>query len=98
MALPEVWNVQEGSSQTAVLTTKIPYIRRVNGVTQHYLPYHGRCRLPSVKNFQLVYEDDQEHVVLMFGKDSKHTYCMDYRWVKRWVWIHSVESAIGFAC
>lgn len=90
--------MQEGSSQTAVLTTKIPYIRRVNGVTQHYLPYHGRCRLPSVKNFQLVYEDDQEHVVLMFGKDSKHTYCMDYRWVKRWVWIHSVESAIGFAC
>jgi hypothetical protein len=39
----------------------------------------GRVKLPSVKNFQLVRDIDQDTVILQFGKVSDHSFSLDYR-------------------
>ncbi|CAD7698850.1 unnamed protein product [Ostreobium quekettii] len=44
------------------------------------LNFKGRVTEASVKNFQLVPEDDQEHVVLQFGKIGEDTFTMDFMW------------------
>eukprot|EP00959_Pyramimonas_sp_CCMP1952_P379531 7950155-Pyramimonas_sp.AAC.1 len=37
------------------------------------LNFHGRVKLASVKNFQLVAEDNKDHIILQFGKVSAVT-------------------------
>mmetsp|Transcript_12624 Transcript_12624/g.22347 ORF Transcript_12624/g.22347 Transcript_12624/m.22347 type:complete len:422 (+) Transcript_12624:173-1438(+) len=44
------------------------------------LNFNGRVTEASVKNFQLVTDDDQNHVILQFGKIGKNTFTMDYMW------------------
>lgn len=34
----------------------------------------------SVKNFQLVSDADQEHIIVQFGKTGEDTFTMDYQW------------------
>lgn len=36
--------------------------------------------MASVKNFQLVDPDDQENVLLQFGRVGKDVFNMDYQW------------------
>jgi len=43
------------------------------------LNFNGRVTHASVKNFQLI-ADDEEHVILQFGKVGKDTFTMDYAW------------------
>ena len=40
----------------------------------------GRVTEASVKNFQLVADNDHNHVILQFGKISKNVFTMDYQW------------------
>lgn len=43
------------------------------------LPFFGRVKKASAKNFQLVVDKDPNTIYLMFGKISKDVYCLDYR-------------------
>ena len=62
-----------------VLTNKSP---RWNEQMQAYcLNFNGRVTHASVKNFQLVDEcDEDERVVLQFGKVGKDMFTMDFQW------------------
>lgn len=44
------------------------------------LNFNGRVTMASVKNFQLVSPEDQERVVLQFGRVSKDLFTMDFQW------------------
>lgn len=44
------------------------------------LNFNGRVTEASVKNFQLVSDDNHNHVILQFGKVGKNTFTMDYQW------------------
>lgn len=43
------------------------------------LPFFGRVKKASAKNFQLVVNDDPNTIFLMFGKISKDVFCLDFR-------------------
>jgi tubby and related proteins len=43
------------------------------------LNFNGRVTMASVKNFQLVTPDDQETIVLQFGRVGKDLFTMDFR-------------------
>lgn len=49
-------------------------------VGAYVLNFNGRVTMASVKNFQLVNPDDQETVLLQFGRVGKDSFTMDYRW------------------
>jgi len=49
-------------------------------VAAFVLNFNGRVTQASVKNFQLVLEEDEERVVLQFGKVGKDEFTMDYSW------------------
>jgi len=67
------------SDDMIVLTNKSP---RWNEQMQAYcLNFNGRVTHASVKNFQLVDESDEdERVVLQFGKVGKDMFTMDFQW------------------
>ena len=43
------------------------------------LNFHGRVSVPSVKNFQLVSQDEPEHVVCQFGKIGDDKFHLDFK-------------------
>lgn len=49
-------------------------------VGAYVLNFNGRVTMASVKNFQLVDPDDQEPVLLQFGRVGKDMFTMDYQW------------------
>lgn len=53
---------------------------RVAAVGAYVLNFNGRVTMASVKNFQLVDPDDQENVLLQFGRVGKDVFNMDYQW------------------
>jgi tubby-related protein 1 len=61
-----------------VLRNKAP---RWNGAMHAFcLNFGGRVTVASVKNFQLVADDDPEAVVLQFGKVGDESFTCDFRW------------------
>jgi tubby-related protein 1 len=46
----------------------------------YVLNFNGRVTMASVKNFQLVDPDEQNAVVLQFGRTSKDDFTMDLQW------------------
>eukprot|EP00922_Rhytidocystis_sp_ex-Travisia-forbesii_P064303 GHVS01095573.1.p1 GENE.GHVS01095573.1~~GHVS01095573.1.p1 ORF type:complete len:503 (+),score=48.24 GHVS01095573.1:66-1574(+) len=53
-----------------------------NSLNSYALPFYGRVKLASAKNFQLVrkaQEGNEEDIYLMFGKISKDEYSLDFR-------------------
>ena len=58
-----------------VFQTKDPVLE--NGAFK--LDFGGRVTLASVKNFQLVSEDDPEHVVCQFGKCGPDAFVLDFQ-------------------
>lgn len=48
-------------------------------VCAYVLNFNGRVTMASVKNFQLVTPEDQETVVLQFGRVGKDLFTMDFR-------------------
>lgn len=58
-----------------VFQTKDPVLE--NGAFK--LDFGGRVTLASVKNFQLVSEDDPEHVVCQFGKCGPDAFILDFQ-------------------
>ncbi|UJR21720.1 hypothetical protein I4U23_024797 [Adineta vaga] len=52
-----------------------------NEETQSYvLNFHGRVTQASVKNFQVVHDDDQEYVCMQFGRVSDDVFTCDYKY------------------
>lgn len=49
-------------------------------VGAYVLNFNGRVTMASVKNFQLVSPDDQERVVLQFGRVDKDLFSMDFQY------------------
>jgi len=44
------------------------------------LNFNGRVTMASVKNFQLITHDDQEKIILQFGRVAKDEFTMDFQW------------------
>ncbi|KAM4650887.1 tubby protein homolog [Discoglossus pictus] len=52
-----------------------------NDETQSYvLNFHGRVTQASVKNFQIIYADDPEYIVMQFGRVAEDVFTMDFRY------------------
>ena len=49
-------------------------------VGAYVLNFGGRVTLPSIKNFQLVHEDEDDKIILQFGKVGKDAFTMDFQW------------------
>jgi tubby-related protein 1 len=49
-------------------------------VAAYVLNFGGRVTMASVKNFQLVTPEDQEAVLLQFGRTGKDVFSMDLAW------------------
>ncbi|XP_045026624.1 LOW QUALITY PROTEIN: protein king tubby-like [Daphnia magna] len=52
-----------------------------NDDTQSYvLNFHGRVTQASVKNFQLVHDDDADYIIMQFGRVAEDVFTMDFRY------------------
>ncbi|TPX30731.1 hypothetical protein SmJEL517_g05775 [Synchytrium microbalum] len=52
-----------------------------NEETQSYvLNFNGRVTLASVKNFQIVHDNDLDYVILQFGRISENEFTMDFQY------------------
>ncbi|XP_019371577.1 PREDICTED: tubby-related protein 3 isoform X1 [Gavialis gangeticus] len=52
-----------------------------NDDTQSYvLNFHGRVTQASVKNFQIVHENDPEYIVMQFGRVAEDVFTLDYNY------------------
>ena len=52
-----------------------------NEETQSYvLNFHGRVTQASVKNFQIVHPQNQEYIVMQFGRVADDVFTLDYRY------------------
>ena len=49
-------------------------------IRAYVLNFNGRVTMASVKNFQLVDPDEQNTVVLQFGRVGKDDFTMDLQW------------------
>ncbi|XP_037320558.2 tubby protein homolog [Pungitius pungitius] len=51
-----------------------------NENTQSYvLNFHGRVTQASVKNFQIIHPDNEDYIVMQFGRVAEDVFSMDYR-------------------
>jgi len=62
---------------TTILRNKSPSWNDKIGA--YCLNFSGRVTKPSVKNFQLVTNENQQYIVMQFGKTGKDTFTMDYQ-------------------
>ncbi|XP_058280854.1 tubby-related protein 2 isoform X3 [Hylobates moloch] len=68
---------QRGDKQGLLLLhNKTPSWNKENGV--YMLNFHGRVTRTSVKNFQIMDPNHQEHLVLQFGRVGPDTFTMDF--------------------
>ena len=52
-----------------------------NDETQSYvLNFHGRVTQASVKNFQVVHDNDLDYIIMQFGRVAEDIFTMDYRY------------------
>ncbi len=51
-----------------------------SNVSAYVLNFQGRVTMASVKNFQLVNPDDQDSILLQFGRTAKDYFTMDLQW------------------
>ncbi|MCO5612547.1 hypothetical protein L7F22_066815 [Adiantum nelumboides] len=59
-----------------VMKSKLPEWNKE--LRSYCLNFHGRATHTSVKNFQLVTEFDNEHILLQLGKVGKNNFTLDY--------------------
>ncbi|GFR43754.1 hypothetical protein Agub_g4866 [Astrephomene gubernaculifera] len=69
---------RRGLDELVVMGNKPP--RWNDELNAYCLNFNGRVTEASVKNFQLVSDDNHNHVILQFGKVGKDTFTMDYQW------------------
>ncbi|GAB5354862.1 hypothetical protein AAMO2058_000155800 [Amorphochlora amoebiformis] len=74
-ALKCAYNSDPKDKKLFVLCNKKPKWNQ--NIRAYCLNFHGRVTLPSVKNFQVSNADNEEHVVLQFGKVGEHEFTLD---------------------
>jgi len=67
--------LQNDHGSMFVFESKSPVFENGN----YRLNFHGRVTIPSVKNFQLVSNDDRNHVICQFGKIGEDRFHLDYK-------------------
>lgn len=50
-----------------------------NHTNSYRLNFHGRVTVPSIKNLQIVHEDDPSDTLCQFGKTSQHRFHLDFK-------------------
>jgi hypothetical protein len=66
-------------------TDKLLFLRnkppRWNETTQsHCLNFGGRVTQPSIKNFQMIMDSNENYIVMQFGRCGPDYFTMDCRW------------------
>ncbi|ELW47155.1 Tubby-related protein 2 [Tupaia chinensis] len=70
--------LQRGAKQGLILLeNRAPSWSEESGA--YVLNFHGRVTRASVKNFQIVYPDDPNYLVLQFGRVAPDSFTMDFR-------------------
>jgi len=69
---------QEGNlNELMVMANRAPKWNEQVGA--YVLNFNGRVTMASVKNFQLIFEDNEDHVLLQFGRVDKDKFTMDFK-------------------
>ncbi|KAM4624506.1 tubby protein [Polymixia lowei] len=71
--------VRHENSNTDNLVTLLNKSPSWNEQTQSYvLNFHGRVTQASVKNFQIIHPDNEDYIVMQFGRVAEDVFSMDY--------------------
>ncbi|XP_050922085.1 tubby-related protein 3 [Lates calcarifer] len=71
--------VRHTNGNTDKLVTLVNKSPSWNDQTQSYvLNFHGRVTQASVKNFQIIHPDNDEYIVMQFGRVAEDVFSMDY--------------------
>ncbi|XP_054455208.1 tubby protein homolog [Anoplopoma fimbria] len=71
--------VRHANSHTDKLVTLLNKSPSWNEQTQSYvLNFHGRVTQASVKNFQIIHPDNEDYIVMQFGRVAEDVFSMDY--------------------
>ncbi|XP_074476534.1 uncharacterized protein LOC141758781 [Sebastes fasciatus] len=71
--------VRHVNSNTDKLVTLVNKSPSWNEQTQSYvLNFHGRVTQASVKNFQIIHPDNEDYIVMQFGRVAEDVFSMDY--------------------
>ncbi|XP_041818903.1 tubby protein homolog [Chelmon rostratus] len=70
---------RHANSNTDKLVTLVNKSPSWNEQTQSYvLNFHGRVTQASVKNFQIIHPDNEDYIVMQFGRVAEDVFSMDY--------------------
>uniref|UniRef100_A0A3Q1FL61 Si:dkey-220f10.4 n=2 Tax=Acanthochromis polyacanthus TaxID=80966 RepID=A0A3Q1FL61_9TELE len=70
---------RHANGNTDKLVTLVNKSPSWNEQTQSYvLNFHGRVTQASVKNFQIIHPDNEDYIVMQFGRVSEEVFSMDY--------------------
>ncbi|XP_054625393.1 tubby protein homolog isoform X2 [Dunckerocampus dactyliophorus] len=71
--------VRHSNNNTDKLVTLVNKSPSWNEQTQSYvLNFHGRVTQASVKNFQIIHPENDDYIVMQFGRVSEDVFSMDY--------------------
>ncbi|XP_054914757.1 tubby protein homolog [Poeciliopsis prolifica] len=71
--------VRHSNGNTDKLVTLVNKSPSWNEQTQSYvLNFHGRVTQASVKNFQIIHPDNEDYIVMQFGRVAEDVFSMDY--------------------
>ncbi|XP_041671967.1 tubby protein homolog [Cheilinus undulatus] len=71
--------VRHANNNTEKLVTLVNKAPSWNEQTQSYvLNFHGRVTQASVKNFQIIHPDNEDYIVMQFGRVAEDVFSMDY--------------------
>ncbi|XP_014877292.1 tubby protein homolog [Poecilia latipinna] len=71
--------VRHSNGNTDKLVTLVNKSPTWNEQTQSYvLNFHGRVTQASVKNFQIIHPDNEDYIVMQFGRVAEDVFSMDY--------------------
>ncbi|XP_059180842.1 tubby protein homolog isoform X2 [Centropristis striata] len=71
--------VRHANNSTDKLVTLVNKSPSWNEQTQSYvLNFHGRVTQASVKNFQIIHPDNEDYIVMQFGRVAEDVFSMDY--------------------
>ncbi|XP_061823564.1 tubby protein homolog isoform X1 [Nerophis lumbriciformis] len=71
--------VRHANNNTDKLVTLVNKSPSWNEQTQSYvLNFHGRVTQASVKNFQIIHPENDDYIVMQFGRVSEDVFSMDY--------------------
>ncbi|XP_024862183.1 tubby protein homolog isoform X1 [Kryptolebias marmoratus] len=76
---PETLLVRHANGDANKLVTLVNKSPSFNEQTQSYvLNFHGRVTQASVKNFQIIHPDNDDYIVMQFGRVAEDVFSMDY--------------------